>query len=64
LLVRVVPGQHRHRWCRRCHSWSALDVGVYGGADPPALIGTFTACPQCDPDVFGRPDQPEEVGGG
>lgn len=53
--IHVVPGQVRWRWCCRCQSWSALEVGVYtlSGVEPPELVGTFTGCEHCDPDLFG-----------
>lgn len=54
MRVHVVPGQVRWRWCHRCRTWSALEVGVYALPDdgPPDLIGTFEGCTGCDPDLF------------
>lgn len=57
MRVHVVPGQVAYRWCDRCASFAALEVGVYALADadppePPDLIGTFTGCEGCDPDLF------------
>lgn len=54
MRVWVIPGQVNHRWCCRCSSFAALEVGVYAlGADgPPDLIGTYTGCTTCDPDLL------------
>ncbi len=62
MRVHVVPGQVTFRWCDRCASFAALEVGVYALIDtvppePPDLIGTFTGCTGCDPDLF----KPSEV---
>ncbi len=50
----VVPGQVRFRWCSRCQSFAALEVGVYAlaGDEAPDLVGTFEGCQTCDPDLF------------
>ncbi len=55
--IHVVPGQVTFRWCDRCASFAALEVGVYALTDadppePPSLVGTFTGCTGCDPDLF------------
>ncbi len=52
--IYVVPGQIRWRWCPRCASYAALEVGVYAlsGDSPPDLAGTFDGCTGCDPDLF------------
>lgn len=60
MRLHVVPGQIRWLWCPRCASFAGLEVGVYVLPDdgPPELVGTFSACSRCDPDVFG--DQHED----
>lgn len=57
MTVLVVPGQIRYRWCPRCQSHAGLEVGVYAltcdvPPRPPDLVGTFTGCTTCDPDLF------------
>ena len=68
MQLHVVPGQVRFRWCGRCRSWSALEVGVYALAsgdppEPPALIGTFEGCQHCDPDLLAPVDDSPPHGG-
>lgn len=64
MSIHVVPGQVRWRWCPRCHSYAALEVGVYVLADDaPELIGTFTGCTACDPDLLGPDDAPTDKDG-
>lgn len=63
--IHVVPGQIRWRWCGRCASYAALEVGVYtlAGDNPPDLVGTFDGCTNCAPDLFARAaDSPPQGG--
>lgn len=52
--LHVIPGIVRRVWCDTCLATSAVAVHIYvfGKTLTPPLVGTFQACPTCQPDEF------------
>ena len=50
VLVQVVPGEPRRRWCDTCNTSAGVEVDLYGLAftGGPYHLGTLTYCERCD----------------